>query len=52
MARYECSVCGYDYDEEQEGISWESLPDDWICPGCGSEKSLFQRMNDDPNKRK
>ena len=47
MAQYLCSVCGYVYDEELEGISWENLPDDWICPGCGSDKSLFNRMDDD-----
>jgi methylamine---glutamate N-methyltransferase subunit C len=47
MARYECSVCGYIYDEEQEGMSWNSLPDNWICPGCGSDKSLFHRLDDD-----
>jgi rubredoxin len=52
MARYVCSACGYVYDEEQEGISWDDLPEDWFCPGCGAEKSLFHRLDDDPNKRK
>jgi rubredoxin len=47
MARYECSVCGYIYDEDQEGIRWEALPDDWVCPQCGSDKSLFNRMEDE-----
>jgi rubredoxin len=41
MARYECPVCGYVYDDEQEGVAWDNLPDDWVCPGCGSAKSLF-----------
>ncbi len=36
MARYECSVCGYTYDEDQEGASWESLPDDWGAPSVVS----------------
>jgi rubredoxin len=53
MARYRCSVCGYVYAEDQEGISWESLPEDWFFPGCGSDKSFFQRTDDvNPNKRK
>jgi glutamate synthase domain-containing protein 2/rubrerythrin/CDGSH-type Zn-finger protein len=43
MARYECPVCGYVYDEEQEGGPWDALPDDWVCPGCGSEKALFKK---------
>jgi len=47
MARYECSVCGYIYDEDQEGIAWEALPEDWVCPQCGSDKSSFSRMEDE-----
>jgi rubredoxin len=41
MARYECSVCGFIYDEEKEGKKWEELPDDWLCPVCGADKSAF-----------
>jgi len=41
LARYECPACGYIYDEEKEGTRFEDLPDDWICPLCGSEKSDF-----------
>jgi rubredoxin len=41
MARYECSVCGFIYDEEKEGKKWEELPDDWVCPVCGSAKCSF-----------
>ena len=43
MARYVCSVCGYVYDEEKEKIPFADLPDDWCCPICGSEKSLFEK---------
>lgn len=42
MARYECSVCGYVYDESKESRSWNDLPADWTCPVCGSDKSQFQ----------
>ena len=41
MARYECSVCGYVYDEQQEGKTWEGLAATWTCHVCGSAKSVF-----------
>ena len=28
MARFRCSVCGFIYDEEQEGTPFADLPDD------------------------
>ena len=31
--KYECSLCGYVYDPEVEGVAFEDLPDDWTCPG-------------------
>ena len=45
MAMYECSVCGYIYDEEKEGKKWEDLPDDWCCPVCDSEKIYFKLID-------
>jgi flavin reductase (DIM6/NTAB) family NADH-FMN oxidoreductase RutF/rubredoxin len=39
--QYQCTVCSYIYDEEKEGVRFEDLPDDWVCPDCGSEKSVF-----------
>ena len=39
--KYKCSACGYIYDESKESISFADLPDNWICPVCGSEKSDF-----------
>jgi pyruvate oxidase len=42
MRKWKCSVCGYIYDEEKEGIPFEGLPDDWTCPQCGAPKSAFQ----------
>jgi len=44
MARYECSVCGYVYDKDQEGVPWNALPGDWACPGCGAGKDLFTEV--------
>jgi rubredoxin len=43
MARYVCSVCGFVYDEQEQGVPFADLPDDWCCPICGSEKSLFEK---------
>jgi rubredoxin len=47
--RYKCLNCGYIYDKElgwpddgfPAGTRWEDVPDDWICPECGSEKRDF-----------
>lgn len=50
MARYECSVCGFIYDEEKEGKKWEELPGDWVCPMCGADRSSFKRLEEtEPN---
>ncbi|MEE3361960.1 MAG: acyl-CoA dehydrogenase family protein [Anaerovoracaceae bacterium] len=46
---YVCNGCGYEYDpavgDEEGGISvgttFESLPEEWICPVCGEEKTSF-----------
>ncbi len=35
MGKWECTACGYIYDESVEGTKFEDLPDDWICPVCG-----------------
>ncbi|MEM4736094.1 MAG: rubredoxin [Candidatus Thorarchaeota archaeon] len=53
MARYECLVCGYVYDEElgdedsgiAPGTKFEDLPDDWVCPMCGASKEDFQKID-------
>jgi len=36
-----CTVCGYVYNDPD--ISFEELPDDWVCPICGMPKSAFKR---------
>lgn len=46
MARYECDVCAYIYDEEKEDTPWDKLPDDWICPDCGVGKDQFTKLDD------
>jgi rubredoxin len=52
MKKYECSVCGYVYDEAvgdpdggiAPGTKWEDIPDDWVCPTCGVGKDDFQEV--------
>jgi flavin reductase (DIM6/NTAB) family NADH-FMN oxidoreductase RutF/rubredoxin len=49
MVKYECTVCGYIYDPEKgdpdsgiaPGVSFEDLPEDWLCPVCGVGKDSF-----------
>jgi len=45
MEKYICTVCGYIYDpEEHDGIKFEDLPDDYVCPLCGVSKDLFDKQ--------
>lgn len=52
MKKWECTVCGFIYDEEKalpdEGIApgtrWEDIPEDWQCPECGATKADFEMM--------
>ena len=49
MKKYVCALCGYVYDEAAgdpehgvaAGTKWESVPEDWVCPLCGADKSHF-----------
>ena len=51
MRKFECP-CGYIYDEAlgesgsqiAPGTKWEDLPDDFVCPLCGLEKSEFSEI--------
>ena len=45
MTKYICTICGYVYDEEKEGVAWTKLPDDWCCPVCRAGKSDFKIQN-------
>lgn len=52
MKKWECTVCGFIYDEEkglpeeglEPGTRWEDIPDDWCCPDCGVGKSDFEMV--------
>lgn len=36
-----CGICGYIYDEGKENIPFSQLPEDWVCPVCRADKSVF-----------
>jgi len=52
MAKYKCTICGYIYDPAlgdpdsgiKPGTPFESIPDSWTCPICGTDKSNFEKM--------
>lgn len=51
MIKYQCTVCEYIYDPEvgdppniKPGTPFDNLPDDWACPQCGADKSMFEKM--------
>ena len=42
METWECTVCGYVYDpSENNGVPFEKLPDEYICPECGATIAMF-----------
>ncbi len=51
MRSWECP-CGYVYNPEEgdidnhipPGTAFEDLPEDWVCPVCGAEKSNFEMI--------
>jgi rubredoxin len=51
MDKYVCLLCGYVYDPAMgdpehnipPGTAFENLPDDWVCPVCGADKSVFEK---------
>ena len=53
MAKWECRVCGYIYDPAKgdpdngvnAGTTFENLPEDWVCPSCGANKDLFDKLD-------
>ncbi len=51
MDKWVCDPCGYVYDPAEgdpdngieAGTSFEDLPEDWVCPLCGADKSQFSK---------
>ncbi|MDD1721595.1 MAG: rubredoxin [Euryarchaeota archaeon] len=46
MEKWQCTVCEWIYDEEVEGVPFSELPEDWVCPSCGVDKSFFEKISD------
>lgn len=54
MKRYECLVCGEIYDPEEgdidgaiePGVSFDALPDAWVCPECGAPRDDFMEIEE------
>ena len=50
---YKCLNCGYHYIEAEgcpeldvpSGTAWNDLPEDWLCPQCGSDKRDFAMVD-------
>ena len=50
MKKYTCKLCGYVYDPAQgdpdngvkPGTAFEQVPDAWVCPICGADKTQFE----------
>ena len=47
--KYTCTACGFEYDPAKgdpengipPGTKFEDLPEDWVCPVCGTDKDGF-----------
>ncbi|MDA8091738.1 MAG: rubredoxin [Nitrospiraceae bacterium] len=52
MDKWICELCGYIYDPElgdpdsgiKPGVSFENLPEEWVCPVCGAGKDQFVKL--------
>lgn len=52
MRKWECVVCGFQYDEANgmpehgiaPGTHWEDVPETWFCPDCGVGKAEFEMV--------
>ena len=53
MEKWECTVCGYIYDEEAgdpdnnvpPGTPFAKLPTEWVCPVCGAGQDVFEKVS-------
>ena len=53
MKKYECTKCGWIYDNDlgdlsadiEPGTSFISISDSWQCPRCGEPKQTFKQKS-------
>ena len=51
MEKWVCDPCDYIYDPAEgdpdngvaPGTAWADVPEDWMCPICGADKSQFSK---------
>jgi len=51
MNKYRCIICGWIYDPAlgdpdgsiPPGVPFAQLPDTWVCPVCGADKTAFEK---------
>ena len=48
MAKYECKICGYVFDEQQAGETFDNL---YSCPICDADKSAFNLIEEDEDSK-
>ena len=46
MKKFQCDVCMYIYDEATEGVKFDELPEDYVCPLCGVGKDHFDEIDE------
>ena len=54
MKKWICVICGHVYDEAKgmpqggiaPGTKFADLPEDWVCPECGSPKESFEPQDE------
>lgn len=52
MKSWQCTICQYIYDPAvgdiengiAPGTAFADLPDSWVCPVCGADKSMFEEI--------
>ena len=52
LKRLMCLGCGFSYDEAlglpehglPPGTRWQDVPEDWVCPDCGTPKARFEMV--------
>ena len=44
--KYICDLCGFVYDDANEAVKFEDLPDNWVCPICGAGKDSFSKVEE------
>jgi pyruvate oxidase len=44
LSQWRCTVCNWIFNEEKEGMKFEELPADWVCPICSAPPSAFVKL--------